>query len=244
VKAAEVLVGVIWPSCDVVGRRFPFVAFSRLAERDVAREPHLLPPTLTPYFEALAACGAGLTALSSEAEIASHFLDVPEPKLASTELLSSYLNWTQATEWGELWTDLYGEPKEVDLHGVLSTVVEAVRPFQGQECPTTPLALRLPLGRARGVNASFWIDLVRSHARWKSTIPNMFWALDDPQSAMLLQLGDPHPSSLSELWFPDPDSDNVCDLVTPTAPFGPISVQVERIVQALSVSDALAAARG
>lgn len=241
-KASEILAGVLWPSSDAVGRRFPFVAFSRMAERDVARDPHLLPPSLTPYFEALAARGEGLASLDSAADVDAHFQNIPEPMAGSAELSSSYTNWTTVTEWPELWANLYGDVKLEDIHGVLSMVVEAVRPFVGQESPTTPLALRLPLGTTPGVNASFWIDLLRSCARWRATVPTMFWSLGEPRTAILLQLGDPHASSLSEIWFPDRDNDHACDLVRPIAPFGPIPEQVLRMGQAELVAQALAAA--
>jgi type VI secretion system ImpM family protein len=241
--APEVLVGVLWPSSDVVGRRFPLVAFSRMAERDVGPEPHLLPPALTPYFEALAARGEGLGALDSVAAVDAHFRDVPDPMQGSPDLSASYANWTTVTQWADLWADLYGRVERDDVYGVLSMVVEAVRPFIGQEAPSTPLALRLPLGSAPGVNSSFWIDFLRSCARWRTTVPTMFWSLAEPRSAILLQLGDPHVSSLSELWFPDRDNDHAINLVTPIAPFGPIADQVAQIANAWLVVQALGAAR-
>ena len=242
-KASEILIGVIWPSSDVIGRRFPFVAFSRMPEALVSAEPHLLPPALTPYFEALAARGEGLGSLDSAAAIDAHFQGIADPFPGSPDLAASYQNWTTVTGWGDLWQDLYGRIDRDDVYGVLSMVVESIKPFVGQEAPTVPLALRLPLGSAPGVNASFWIDFLRSCARWRTTVPSMFWSLTDPRTAVLLQLGDPHASSLSEVWYPDRDNDHACDLVTPIAPFGPISDQVAQIANAWLVVQALGAAR-
>jgi hypothetical protein len=72
--------------------------------------------------------------------------------------------------------------------------------------------LRLPLGRAGGAALCFWLDLTRRLVAWRSTVPSFFWSHDGQAGGLMLHLGQPPPSTLSEMWQPSGERDEVCDL--------------------------------
>jgi len=239
--AKEILAGVLWPSHDAVGRRFPFAVASRLAESEVARDPHLLPGALRAWFDEVGALTPRLAEWTGADDAERDLARLPGAPLPDRALAESYAEWTRG-DWATFWSGLYGDNAHM-MNQVLTTFFEAIRPFVRKESPTTHLGLRLPLGPVPMASASFWIDLVRASLAWQSTVPTFFLPLGG--GSMVLQLGDPPPAVLTEAVHPDADSEHTCDL-GPTSPslayFG-ASSNVGAMLRARTVSDVLGFAR-
>jgi hypothetical protein len=91
---------------------------------------------------------------------------------------------------------------------------------------------------------AFWLELVRACAKWKGApTSSCFWPGWDA-SALVLDLGDPPPTSLTEAWFGDKDNEHTMDLSasTPTPSFGAMDPAIVKMVRAETVAEALALA--
>ncbi|MFZ5891299.1 MAG: type VI secretion system-associated protein TagF [Myxococcota bacterium] len=212
--AASYCAGVLSPSRDAAGRRFPLCsAFPFAPSPALSAAPELTPLVLEAVWQAASEL--------VQAIIADPMLDLSrqldsariseEPSLE--EVGGWYGQWTRELPLEELWSLLLPENTRRHPAELLYLVTETVRPCRGVERPTTPLSLRLPLGAAGGAALCFWLDWVRRVARWKSTIPNFFWSHDGAAGTTLLSLGVAPKSTLSELWSPTGQRDEICDLV-------------------------------
>ncbi len=213
-RQQNLLSGVFKPSQDAVGRRFPVVIGASILEQTVAPGPHLLPLVLGDYFEEATSTLFNVDNVGSLSDFERAVDRIGPPRLDSAGSRSSeYQQWSSITPTWTAWSTVYGsEAARAPIHAI-HTIRECLATFRGQETLDTPLSLRLPLGGGGVAAAAFWIDVVRRIARWNTTVPSFFLHFDGFTGSMLLQLGDTPPSSLIELWEPDPSSDYVCDLM-------------------------------
>jgi type VI secretion system protein ImpM len=219
-KGAEghLTTGVIKPSRDRVDRKFPLVVFAQLPER-LPAAPHLLPLFLGNFLDAGTQILIDAESFTTSAELASRITNLPPIEFDG--FAHDYYTWARQTSVASVCPALYGDqPIEkgvAALAACFDDVLDAIGPGRGQESPTTSLGVRLPLGAGGSASATFWLDAVRRAARWTKYVPSCFWSFDGNSGSMLVQLGKTPPSSLAELWAPDPDSESICDLVTPKA---------------------------
>lgn len=214
--AGKLAVGVIRPSHDAVGRKFPLAICSAVDASSIAGHPHLLPLVLGDFLEGATHALSSVDGVRSQRDLEAVIARVPAVDLSAVSFAGSeYQQWVNTTVLGSALTAIYGVGGSPTALHALHTISEAVAAFRGQENPQTPLSLRLPLGSGGPAAAVFWMDIVRSAARWRATVPVCFWSFDGVSGSLLLQLGDPPVASLSQLWAPDPDSDHVCDLTEP-----------------------------
>lgn len=211
---SNVYAGVFGPSNDAVGRRFPLVIGASLDERSAAAGPHVLPLLLGDFFEQVTSTLMMRESVASLSDFENAVARVAAPRLDQAASSTwEYDQWSQQTPIAGAWGAIYGDVASLAPIHAVNTIRECLLPMRGQETPTTPLSLRVPLGQGGVAAAAFWIDVVRRVGRWGATVPTFFFHFDGTQGAMLLQLGDTPPSSLAELWSPDPSSDYVCDLM-------------------------------
>jgi type VI secretion system ImpM family protein len=216
----ELVAGVIGPSADAAGRRFPLTiaASLRLAESLVAN------PEVTPLvFESLWAEAGALWSPVREGRVpdlpaaAAGFR--PTPDLAVEEARALYTAWAAQLPAARLWELVGLQP--ATAAACLRLLVAAAEPFRGVEHPDTRLSLRLPLGHAGGVALCFWLDAVRRLLRWQRTVPSFFWWHAEDRGAALVHLGAPPRATLAELFLPSDTRDEICDLTRgPSDPSG------------------------
>ncbi len=223
----EGLVGVMKPSVDAVGRRFPLVVAAPALSECVAPWPHVLPMAFGDFLEAAAATLFGSEQVESPADMQAALDRLPSPAPRDPEAAArDYDGWAASTPLLQAWSVIY-RGDGLSVPRAMHTILEALAPFRGEEAPNTKLSLRLPLG-AGGVAAStFWIDTIRHLARSLAEVRTCFWSTDGDVGSILLQLGNTPPSSLGELWCPDANSEYTCDLTAPA------SVDVGRFLTAL-----------
>ena len=204
-----IAVGLIRPSGDAVGRRFPLAVYSALHQDIWAGSAHLLPLSMSMFLQD-ALRVFDLADRSQDPRTILSGLRLPSTDsfaLSRTE----YANWLLQTPNSTLWQAVFGNPDWRDLpSNVLSSVREALAPWRGKEFPQTPLMLRVPLGSGGSMTTAFWFDLIRRLAAWKKTSPCAFWNIHDGGS-LTVSVGGPHARSLGEMWLSDESNDYLCD---------------------------------
>jgi hypothetical protein len=141
-----------------------------------------------------------------------------EPAQPGADVLSEaqrYTRWTQDATLESAFEWVYDRASAEDLARVFGFVRSATSPFRGQQAPSTPVALRFPLGAAGAGGVALWLDLVRRIAEWSQMVPTFFWSVGPRSSELLVQLGVTPPATFAELWLLRADSDHVCDLTVP-----------------------------
>ena len=210
--SGNMLVGALKPSVDAVGRHFPISVYVSAASSTLHDKPQILPLSFGDVLQY--AADAVLTAHVQQAVLGLEVaLNQGSVVLSNVDTdASEYAAWRETTPLVTAFDAISGASGRGSAAQILHTICEAIGPFRGQETPKTPLSVRVPLGGSGAGAAAFWIDVVRHAAGWRRTVPSVFWSFQGGSGEALVQLGDVHPSSLSELWLPDPESAVVCDL--------------------------------
>lgn len=212
-SGATLLVGALVPSRDRIGRPYPLLATSTMTLGSSAlAAPHALPLVFEDAWQVAGQLVTSLAYGTVELDAASLEAEAPPPSMRHSLARDAYGDWTRELALGDLWRLLYGEAPPEQPARALQLLVEAARYTRGLERPDTPLSLRLPLGSAAGAAVCFWIDLVRRVLRWRETVPSFFWTHDGETGCLLLHLGNPPVCTVSELWLPTHDRDEVLDL--------------------------------
>lgn len=209
----SLMAGVLLPSHDRVGRRFPVSVYAPLSSTALFEAPHLVPLVLGQFLETignvvLSRVNDGDAATVQRA-VAS--LEGPDPS-SLPAYAAEYGSWAAGSPLSSVWPALFGDGGTERPFLSLVAIFASLGSFRGVEVPPTPLAVRLPLGAAGVAGAVFWLDVVRRAACWRTTVPTCFWYLDAPDSAILIQLGETPPATFAELFRPDAASDHVVDL--------------------------------
>jgi type VI secretion system protein ImpM len=216
-KVNEVSCGVIAPSVDSVGRRYPLVIGCRMPASVLAKHWPVVPLAAEAFVdEALALVVESHASLLAAADLPPRLLQLTAPTEMDVEAAShDHAAWAAQTRIEEVWRAIFPDsalPLE-SAATALDALAEGLRPWVGQEWPATSLVLRLPMGRGGPAAAVVWLGMVRKLTRWKHTIPTAFWA--EEADALLIALGPATPALLGELWKGDADSENVFDVIAP-----------------------------
>jgi type VI secretion system protein ImpM len=213
-------VGVMAPSQDAVGRRFPFAVFGETTREAFLPGPHVLPLYLGNFLQ-----GAGevIEQATLGGRSTSALLQAVQPLDQGQFVanLDAYSAWVQAASLRTVGQAIFGADWRSGLAHALYICAESVRPFRGSEAPSTPLAVRLPLGNGSGGAASFWLHVVRAAAAWQTTIPSCFWSFDLSDPSITIFFGQLRASAFADLWEAAPDSDSLSDLTRISSSLAP-----------------------
>jgi type VI secretion system ImpM family protein len=214
----DAVVGVIRPSKDAVGRRYPLVVWSLAIPRSTVPWPHILPMALGDFFEAAANLLLEADAVAGAADMQAAMARVPPPHLADADRnAEEYEAWATTTPLEQAWNVIFGGSQGMSQVRAVHTIAETVAPFRGAEGASTKVGLRLPLGPGGIAAAAFWLDTVRRLARSPQEVRSCFWSFDGTAGSAVLQLKDTPGSTLAELWAPDTNSEYLCDLTVPAS---------------------------
>jgi type VI secretion system protein ImpM len=216
-KSSEVSCGVIAPSVDSVGRRYPLVIGCRVSSSVVAKEWQAVPLATEAFFdEARTLMVEAHASLLGAADLTERLQKLTAPCENDVDAAArDQAAWASQTGIQEVWGAIFPDsdrPLELAA-AALDALGEGLRPWVGQEWPSTSLVLRLPMGRGGPAAALVWLDIVRKLTRWKHTIPTVFWA--EETDALLIAPGSATPALLGELWERDAENENVFDVMAP-----------------------------
>jgi hypothetical protein len=200
------IAGIISPSHDVAGRRYPLAIAGRVVlARDVAAHPEILPIVFEDYWH---------TAVEILTEARGGPPDGDDWRLerlsqvqlgAGQAAFDLYAEWAEQMRASQL-CSLLGRPAGW-LAGAAATVAQAVSPHGGGRVRS----FRVPLGQAAGGALCFWLDVVRRAAGWQSHVPSFFWSHDEHRGDALVFVGGPGDTALATLWGGASGND-LCDL--------------------------------
>jgi type VI secretion system ImpM family protein len=217
-QTRETLVGVIKPSTDAVGRRFPLVLYSPALAGTAVPWPHVLPMAYGDFLDSASMLLSDAETVSGVAQMQAFVSRVGPPTTAvADQVAQEYEMWAATTPLERAWTIIFGADSALSAPRAVHTILEAVGPFRGDASPPTRLGLRLPLGPGGIAAAAFWLDTLRRVSRTPPEIRTCFWSFDGATGSAIVQLGDTPASSLAELWSPDANSENLCDLGVPSS---------------------------
>lgn len=217
----EVMMGVMAPSRDEAGRRYPFVAagiFPETRERacEVARHP-VRRRALLSACEALARESAAGTVsyrdLPARARALDHHQLDPSQKAQGT-----YERFLQATSWGVFAEAVWDDFEDARKYVLFKNLVDALVPLRRGVPARCSLGLRFPLSeRARAAHAvAFWTELALALLGAPNVAPTAFWSTGTLAAArgptLLLFLRPPAANAFVHLMTARVATDNVCDL--------------------------------
>lgn len=211
-KVRSVLAGVLAPSRDAVGRRYPVAICLPLPFAPVAPAPQLLPLLLGEFFLRARSAAHLAMAARSTGEFQAIVDATLPPSLDSLPLhAASYAQRTRAMAIRDVLGGLFADGALGAEHAV-HTILEATAPYRGRDAPPLHLAVRAPTGTDPLASSAAWMDVVRAAAAWKENVPSCFVALDERTPGLLLHLGGEAPATLlADAWSATP-SDRVCVL--------------------------------
>lgn len=208
----SLLCGVIAPSQDEVGRRFPFVVYSELDAEPLRVAPHAAPLALGTFLQD---AGTFISQVSEErSDLTERIRSISRPDLVSMQShLDGYTAWASSATIRTAGQAIFGAEWRQGFNFALYVAIESIRPFYGQENPPTRLAVRFPVGAGFAGAAALWMQIVRLCAGWSRTIPHCFWSFNPDCSWVTIFFGDLAPGAFADLWERDPENDTLSNLL-------------------------------
>jgi type VI secretion system protein ImpM len=193
----QALIGVLGPSKDRAGRKFPLSVFATLPVRAIARSFASAPRAAATFFEAAdALLDAAVTLSRDDAAEQLGRLVTPSPQafLEESEGLRSKLAERSFAAFGE--SLFAGQPSaaEAALSRAVSTLVQ-VRMGSTDRVNV----LDCPVNEEQDVLA--WLSLAQSVLSWSNEVPSLFWTTRSEPGRLLIALG-AAPQALP-LWLAD-----------------------------------------
>jgi type VI secretion system ImpM family protein len=221
-KINEVTCGVIAPSVDSVGRRYPLVVACRASTSALAKPWCVVPLAAEAFVDEAHALVVESQASSLAAvDLGPRLQELTVPSEGDMEAAArDYSVWSAQTHIEEVWSAIFADSAQPleRAAAAIDALADGLRPWVGQEWPATSLVLRLPMGRGGPAAAVVWLDIVQKLTRWRQTIPTAFWA--DEMDALIIALGPPTPAVLVELWKGDAGSEQVFDVAATSSGVG------------------------
>ncbi len=199
VSCETVLTGVLFPSCDAVGRHYPLTIASEVPEAIARRTPHVLPLAFGDFLERVHEATSDFPDLTGR-ELSTRLVSVMPP--TEDELLrasAEYDEWCRSTPVEHAWSAIFPSDSLEMARLALDELGRLTAHTRGLEASRRTIALRLPLGEAGPAAASLWLDVVRRLAQTPSRVPCTFWGVES--GSLLVALGDPTPPMVASVWL-------------------------------------------
>ncbi len=212
-----ILVGAMWGSRDVVGRRHPFAVFTAVPDAEARAGAHLVPLAMASFVDQVHALQTTFDAAGGAVEVEAA-LDLLRPVVIDEPLARAYEGWVHEGIALDLWAALYGKRDGEGAEYAVQMIREVLLPFQRMPDAATELAVRLPLAGHPAFEAAFWIDVVQRLGGAVRASPTMLYYARPGVAGrgLYVALGDSHASTLAEATVGAGDSDLVCDLTLPS----------------------------
>lgn len=242
---SSVIGGVMRPSRDAVGRRFPLSSYASLTPNDAPAVRHLVPWAITAFTQSLV--GVFVAGEDGGVDPVEEVRGLNVQAVAGDQGQAHYGEWLRSTPAAAWFGALWGRQDAELARYSVAMIASSLSQYVGQDHSTNPLALRLPVaGDLRA--AAFWIDLVGRLGGWKATVPTVFWEALQPET-VLVQLGEARPSSYVELWARGADDEHLVELCSlgavnsePFIQVVPAQLQQRLVDESASLWDVLNAA--
>ena len=227
-KCDILLSGIMFPSCDSVGRHYPLAVVGEVPARIVKCAPHVVPLAFGDFLERAHDASADFATLAP-GDLASRLSVVGPPTAEDVERAAAdYDAWCSATPAANAWSAVFTDHPVERSRLVIEGLRDLTAAIRGVETPERAMTVRLPLGEVGPASAALWLDVVRRLCGWNATVPSTFWAVE--AGSLLVALGDADPGMLASLWYRDPNGDGIWDATlateAPPASMAPLSVRM------------------
>lgn len=203
------LLGVLVPSQDASGRRFPLVIFAQVSRGLAAQHYDVIPHE--PFVEQALRLLQRRNALSRD-ELIREVQALRPPDAESLRVArQSHETYLQQTQWIAAFSTMFGLSAPVQQGKAVGTLRQTVAGLSTDRS-LPRYGLRFPLGLAPGGNAGLWLGLVKQAAPL-ALCPELLWT---PRS-MLLYFAQTSAKALAALLSPQWQHDTICDLNTATS---------------------------
>ena len=191
------LAGVLGPSRDRAGRKFPLSVFTRLPVRAIARSFASTPRVCAAFFDAADAILDAAPTLSRD-DAAEQLARLPEPSVSAFpqegEALRSQLSERSFATFSDSLFARQPAAAEAALARAVSTLVQvrmgALERVNVLDCPVND---------EQDVLA--WLALGQNVLSWQNAVPSLFWTTRAEPGRLLMALGAPPPAL--PLWLAD-----------------------------------------
>jgi len=209
-RCDTLLCGVMFPSCDSVGRHYPLAVVCDVPQVVVKRAPHVVPLAFGGFLERAHDAVADFPALAPS-ELAARLLELGPPSSEDVaRAVADYEGWCHSTPVGSAWSAIFTDHPVERSRAIIEDLRVVTATVRGVEAPARAPSIRLPLGAGGPASASLWLDVVRRVCAWNETVPSAFWAVTD--GSLVIALGDADAGVLSALWYRDSGGENVYDV--------------------------------
>lgn len=160
----RLLVGTLTPSCDAVGREFPFLVFLRAEVSDLPGAPWLVPRHTWSFLrESRELLRKGFVGCDLD-DVHARLHSLPTPTLLNfQETEQAYREFLRGQTGDTFWTDLLGEAQHPTKDRIVRGLQECLEPLKGSVSPSLRWGMKLPLlpsVQDEAYDLPFWIDLI------------------------------------------------------------------------------------
>lgn len=158
-RTRRLLAGVLAPSVDKAGRRFPFLVFARLDVKAGELDASLLPLLAAGFLERAQAAATGGWA-GRDLKGVQAMVDGLAGPLDPAEARRACLAYVSETSCADFWAGLFGSADDARRYALVQNFVEALSPKGAPK-----YALRVPRGAGAEAEVAFWLELGRRVSR-------------------------------------------------------------------------------
>lgn len=200
-ESGAMLVGVLQPSRDRVGRRFPLLVALSSELAPAATVPHRYARFLERAYQAAREAAAGAVVPQDLADGLAAF-----ESFAVAEDGEGAPTYFRETPLVSFWERLWGYPEDSRKYVLFKNLLDLVPSVRAGAQSRSPLVLRFPLcpdGRTAAYDVHFWLEVCRRLLQVAAWQPTFFWTSGEVGAAFLLvSLAPPAPEAFAYL-LPD-----------------------------------------
>ncbi len=200
--SSSVLLGVVSPSADSLGRPFPFSVLTEVRDAAYGAGGVALPVAAERFIaDAADVCALATTVSSPSVLLEEAERQIPPQLEECAQAAEDLRAWTREEgSLAKLWPLLFPRDGVAGASRALRAVVDSVLPMRAHGRIATGRSIRLPLGYGGAAAATFWIDIVRVLAGWSDSFPAAFWPADRAAGELVVCLGDASAPLFAQLW--------------------------------------------
>ena len=198
-EGAGPLIGVIQPSTDQAGRKYPFYVSSGLDDYDLSESPtSALPFTFSPLFDAAASLIVEAREHGATTDMITEQIRLINERSSFSMSGSGAMEAAYSdTTFGDLCTAIWGGFFESRKYAAFKNVLDLLVSLRDQGQPRFSYGLEFPLasGPLMQTSAAFWLDVCSRLLGMKHFKPTLFinhgYGLDEHPPSMYLYFSHP-----------------------------------------------------
>jgi len=217
-NAERFLVGVISPSQDTVGRKYPFLVAAPRNKSQFKRENiPLVPALFSSFFEQARLFMHNAETTHPDSIVSSMEQLYPPTEDRFNAVSDKYLHYLNNTTQDTFFTELWGGFDEAQKYLLFGNIVEHLSPKSQHNPSPSALGLKFPLRsdpKHIVYDVGFWIDMSLRLLGNPSLIPTCFWTVPATLNKLHLFLFFRQPQAKHFALFiqPDLEDNNLSDL--------------------------------